>query len=144
MPDQSLQQKRYVTNGVGVPRSNAQISHAVVVNDACYVGGQLSVDKTGCYQRGDIRQEAKRAFENLFATLQAAGFTPDDVVYLELAFDDLDDLSVVSELYNQLFHEKVRPCRTVSEVFKLPYGALFRVSGVAIKGPSKPNSAEGS
>lgn len=144
MPDQLLPAKRYITSGAAVPPSRAQISHAVVVNNTCYVGGQLSVGASGSYQRGDIKQEAKQAFNNLFAVLRAAGFAQDDIVYLELAFDNLGDLPVVSELYNQMFREESRPCRIVNEVSGLPYDALFRVNGVAVKGSNNHNFSGGS
>jgi len=132
MLSQSHNPKRYITEGENVPPSRAQISHAVVAGNTCYVGGQLSVDQSGRFLPGDIREQALQSFNNFFSVLTAAGFSRDDIVFLDLGFSDLSELSIVSELYNELFTEGNRPSRIVNEVARLPYDALFRVAGVAI------------
>ena len=73
------------------------------------------------------------AFNNLFAALVAAGFTKDDLVYIDLAFTDLAELKQVNGLFAELFPEGRRPARTVYQAAALPYGGKIKVQGVAVR-----------
>jgi 2-iminobutanoate/2-iminopropanoate deaminase len=124
---------RYITSGPDLPAAPSPISQAVVAGDHCYVSGQLAVDATGAFRSGSVRDEAEMAFRNLFAALAAAGFSKDDLVYVDLAFIDLTDLKHVNALYGELFPEGKRPARTVYQAAALPYGGKVKVQGVAIR-----------
>ena len=82
--------KHYVTSGHELPQWPSPISHAVVANDTCYLSGQLSLDADGRYVPGTPAEEARRAFANLFRAIEAAGFSPRDLVFVDIAFSDLD------------------------------------------------------
>ncbi|MCF4126198.1 RidA family protein [Methylobacterium sp. SyP6R] len=125
--------RQHISFGPNVPPSRAGISHAVVINDICYIGGQLSVDMLGRYRAGTAEAEAINSFLNLFAVLSAAGFEVEDLVFLGLALAELDELPAISAIYNRLFRSGKRPARTVEQAAGLPYGARFRVNGVAIR-----------
>ncbi len=125
--------RRFIIEGDGLPRWTAPISHAVVVNDTCYLSGQLSVDASGEYVAGSAREEAERAFGNLFSAVRAAGFAVDDVTFVDVAFADLADLPQVNEVWEELFAEGRRPARTVCQAAALPYGGRIKVMGVAVR-----------
>lgn len=124
--------KRYVTHGEGLPKWAMPISHAVVVDNFCYLSGQLSVSQDGDYVPGTARDEGGRAFANLFAAIRAAGFTVEDLVFIDVAFSDLSDVAEINELYSELFPEGRRPARTIYQAAALPFGARIKVMGVAI------------
>jgi len=123
----------YIETGKNIPPSRAGISHAVVAGPICHIGGQLSIDLDGVFCPGTVQLQTKRSFDNFFAVLDEAGFMATDIVYLELAFKNINDLGTVSSIYNTYFPEHFRPCRTVHQVSALPYNAKIRVHGVAIK-----------
>jgi enamine deaminase RidA (YjgF/YER057c/UK114 family) len=125
--------KTFVTSGEGLPEWASPISHAVVVDNICYLSGQLSIDKSGKYIPGTAREEAARAFDNLFAAIAAADFAVSDLVFVDIAFIDLSDFGEINELYVQLFPEGKRPARTVYQAAALPYGGRIKVTGVAVK-----------
>lgn len=125
--------RKYVAGGEGLPKWTAPISHAVVVDNICYVSGQLSLDKAGKFVRGSVREQAKRAFENLFTAVKAAGFSVDDFVFIDVAFADLRDLAEVNALFAELFPEDRRPARTIYQAAALPFNGKVKVMGVAIK-----------
>jgi enamine deaminase RidA (YjgF/YER057c/UK114 family) len=125
--------KRFVTGGRDVPRWTSPISHAVVVDDICYLSGQLSLSEDGEYIPGTAREEAGRSFENLFAVLRAAGFAVEDLAFVDVAFADLADVVEVNALYMELFPEDRRPARTICQAAALPYGGRVKVAGVAIR-----------
>ena len=125
--------RRYITQGAGLPKWSVPISHAVVVGDICYLSGQLSVDESGVFVAGTTVQEARRAFGNLFAAVRAAGFSVSDLVFLDIAFIDLADVTQVNRLFAKLFPETMRPARTIYQAAALPFGGRVKVMGVAIR-----------
>lgn len=125
--------RTFVSHGEGLPNWSAPISHAVAVDNICYLSGQLSVDAQGSYVPGTAKEEAELAFRNLFAAARAAGFAGPDIVFVDIALIDLEDLGEVNAVYAALFPEAKRPARTVYQAAALPYGGRVKVMGVAVK-----------
>jgi 2-iminobutanoate/2-iminopropanoate deaminase len=125
--------RKHIVTGEGLPKWTAPISHAVVVDNICYISGQLSFDAKGKFVSGTVREEAERAFKNLFAAIKAADFSVDDLAFVDIAFADLRDLNEVNRLFAELFAEGKRPARTIYQVAALPFGGKVKVMGVAIK-----------
>ena len=124
----------YIVHVEGVPPSPSPISNAVVVGNQCWISGQLSVGPDGKYQPGTAAEEAERAFAHVFRIARAAGFDPQDIVYVDLAFIDLADIKEVNALYAALFPEGRRPARTVYQAAALPFGGRIKVQAVAARG----------
>jgi 2-iminobutanoate/2-iminopropanoate deaminase len=125
--------KIYINKGEGLPNWTNPISHAVVANNMCFVSGQLSVNLDGQYVCETAIKEAERAFENFFSVLKNAQFEKEDIVFIDIAFDNLENLPDINKLYIDLFPEDKRPARTVYEVQKLPFGAKIKIAGTAVK-----------
>ena len=125
--------RKFITDGEGLPKWASPISHAVVVNNTCYLSGQLSVNDIGEYVAGTAREEAERAFENLFSAVRAADFALEDITFIDIAFADLADLPEVNKVYAELFSAGRRPARTIYQAAALPYGGRVKVMGVAVK-----------
>lgn len=124
--------RTYITDVPGVPRSPSPISNAVVVGDTCHISGQLAVHDDG-YRAGTATEEAGRAFDLVFKVADAAGFGADDIVYVDIAFSDIErDLAEVNEVCRQRFSHY--PARTVYEAAKLPFGAKIKIQAIAMKG----------
>lgn len=128
-----MSNKKYIVDGEGLPKWSNPISHAVVVNNMCYVSGQLSVGIDGKYILGTALEEADLAFTNFFAALKSAGFDKNDVVFIDIAFDDLNDLPEINQLYMKLFPVDKRPARTVYQSEALPFGGKIKITGTAVK-----------
>ena len=125
--------RTFVSAGEGLPRWSAPISHAVAVNNTCYLSGQLSINESGNYIPGSAREEAVRAFNNLFAAARSAGFSIAEIVFIDIAFADLADVSEVNALFAELFPETARPARTIYQAAALPFGGKVKVMGVAVR-----------
>lgn len=132
-PKEPTAMRKFITEGEGLPKWASPISHAVVVNNICYLSGQLSIGASGEYIPGTERYEADRAFGNLFCAVRAAGFALEDITFIDLAFADLADLPQVNEVYTKLFAEGRRPARTIYQAAALPYGGRVKIMGAAIK-----------
>jgi 2-iminobutanoate/2-iminopropanoate deaminase len=122
---------KFIVDVPGVPASPSPISNAVVAGDTCHISGQLAVYEDG-YRAGTATEECERAFALIFAIAEHAGFNKDDIVYVDLAFSNLDDIGEVNEVYGRLFPVH-RPARTIYEAAKLPFGAKVKVQAVAMK-----------
>lgn len=125
--------RQFITQGEGLPKWSNPISHAVAAGNMCFISGQLSVSNDGKYCPGTPTEEAMLAFSNVFAAAKAAGFEKDEIVYVDLAFDDLSDLDEVNQVYITLFEEGRRPARTVYEAAALPFGGKIKVVATAVK-----------
>ncbi len=124
---------KYIVRAPDLAAAPSPISQAVVAGNHCYVSGQLAVDSSGTFRPGSAHDEADLAFRNVFAALAGAGFTRDDIVYVDLAFIDLADLKEVNELFGELFPEGRRPARTVYQAAALPYSGRVKVQAVAVR-----------
>lgn len=128
-----MTKKKYIISGEGLPQWSNPISHAVIVNNMCFISGQLSVGLNGDYVEGSIEEETNLAFANFFSALTNAGFTKEDVVFIDIAFDNLDDLPQVNAIFRSLFPKTQRPARTIYQAEKLPFGGKIKITGTAVK-----------
>jgi 2-iminobutanoate/2-iminopropanoate deaminase len=125
--------KTYITTGENIPTPTAPISNAVVAGNYCHVSGQLAVDKNGVFVGGTTLEQAQLAFNNVFAILKEAGFAKEDIVFIDLAFIDLKDISVINQFYDSLFETGRKPARTVYQAAALPFDGRIKVMAIAIK-----------
>ena len=65
-----MKDRKFITSGADLPQWSNPISHAVVVNNMCFISGQLSINVEGQYVAGTIKEEAVLAFANVFAALR--------------------------------------------------------------------------
>ena len=125
--------RRHIVSGDGLPAWPSPVSHAVVVDNTCYLSGQLALDAAGRLVPGTPAEEARLAFRNLFAALAAAGFERDDLVFVDVAFADLAAVPEVNAVFAELFPPDRRPARTIYQAGALPFGGKVKVMGVAMK-----------
>jgi 2-iminobutanoate/2-iminopropanoate deaminase len=133
--DHKLEQRmrHFIETAEGLPAWSSPISHAVVVDNLCFLSGQLSLAADGTYVPGTAREEAERAFANLFAATRAAGFAFGDIAFIDVAFVDLADAPAINALYAELFAPGARPARTIYQAAALPFGGRIKVSGIAVR-----------
>ena len=75
------------------PAAIGPYSQAVRSGNTVYLSGQIPLDPaTGALVEGDISVQARRAFDNLARSCEAAGGSFDDVVRLGLYLTDLGRL----------------------------------------------------
>ena len=128
-----MNSNKYITEDENLPKWNKPISHAVVANNMCFISGQLSVNRGGEFVFGSILEEAERAFRNFFSVIEHAGFAKEDIVFIDIAFNDLKDLPIVDQLYSDYFEENKRPARTIYQVDALPFDGKIKIMGTAVK-----------
>lgn len=108
-------------------------SHAVDGGTVVYLSGQTPIDPaTGKLVDGDITRQTEQCFTNLFAVLEAAGLTPDDVVKVNVFLTDMANFAAMNAVYGTMFC-KPYPARTTIGVASLPLGADVEIEMIARK-----------
>ena len=113
-------------------------SHATVVGDTVWIGGQIGTDATGkVVEPGDIVAQYGRAIHNVAIALRAAGFTPDDTVKLTYYVTDIkayrDSRPGLGAAYREFFRSDY-PASTLVEVRSLvDPDALIEIDAVAVR-----------
>jgi 2-iminobutanoate/2-iminopropanoate deaminase len=124
---------KFITSGKNFAASKAPISQAVVAGNYCHTSGQLAFDSEGNFKPGTVLEECVMTFDNIFAIAAAAGFSKEQIVFIDIAFIDLNDLPAITPYYNSLFEADRKPARTIYQAAALPMGAKIKVMAIAIK-----------
>lgn len=106
-------------------------SHAVESGDLIFLSGQTPIDsQTGKLVEGNIADQTKQSFVNLFQVLDAAGLTPDNVVKVNVFLTDMNNFAAMNEVYATQFAAPY-PARTTIGVASLPLGAQVEIEIIA-------------
>ncbi|MEO6685637.1 MAG: Rid family detoxifying hydrolase [Dyadobacter sp.] len=104
-------------------------SQAVKVNNTLYVSGQIAFEAS---QLGNIKIEAGAVMENIGHILKAAGFGYENVVKSNIYLKDMNDFTVVNEVYGQFFTNEP-PARETVQVARLPKDVNVEISVIAVE-----------
>lgn len=114
------------------PAAIGPYSQAVEVNGTVYTSGVIPViPETGEIPSGAAAQ-AKQALTNLRALLEASGCTMDQVIKTTVFIKNMDDFSLINEIYASFFTGKY-PARSCVEVARLPKDVQLEIEAVAVK-----------
>jgi len=124
---------RTVIQPPGRPDPRPRYSHAWKVGNTIYVAGQLATDASGkLVGANDMRAQARQAFENLAAVLEAAGASLADVVKTTVFITDMRHRDAYSEVRQQ-FYKGDPPASTLVQVVALAEpGALIEIEAIAV------------
>lgn len=122
-----------IVNTDQAPAAIGAYSQAVEKNGMLFISGQIPVDPAaGEIVSGDVKEQTKQSMENLKAILTEADYTLADVVKCEVFISDMDNFSMVNEVYAEYF-TKDEPARACVEVARLPKDVLVEIAAVAVK-----------
>lgn len=114
------------------PKAVGPYSQAVSANGMLYCSGQIPLDPvTQEIVSGGVQEQTYQVMENLKAVLEAADSSFDQVVKATIFVKDMNDYSVINEVYGSYFAEKP-PARECVEVSRLPKDVLVEVSVIAV------------
>jgi 2-iminobutanoate/2-iminopropanoate deaminase len=115
-----------------VPSAIGPYSQAVRVGELLFISGQLGIDPTNGELAEEIEKQTKQAFENLKAILEAGGSSLEEVVKVNVFLRNMDNFSVMNEIYASYFTEQF-PARCCVEVSKLPKEAEVEIDVIALR-----------
>jgi 2-iminobutanoate/2-iminopropanoate deaminase len=107
-------------------------SPAVGVGEFVFLSGQIPLDAEGKIVGFTPKDQARKALENLRATLAAADLGTADVVKTTIFLKDMDDFGAVNEVYAEFFAEPY-PARSTVQVARLPKDVRIEIEAIAVR-----------
>lgn len=124
---------RHTIETENAPEAIGPYSQAVQVDETLYLAGQVGIDpQLGELVSDSLHMQVWQAMDNLEAVLDAAGFSMNDVVEVQVFMIDIDQFSEFNELYESYFNT-APPARAVVEVSRLPLDAKIEIKMTAVK-----------
>ncbi len=111
--------------GTGSP-----FSGAVLTDDTLYISGMLGVENGA--PPADPAQEARNVLNAIQGTLEEAGMTMDDLVYVQIFCSDVEHYAVFNEVYRTYFTD-VFPARAFIGAGTLLFDARFEIQAIAVR-----------
>ena len=113
------------------PNAIGPYAQAISVGNIVYTSGQLGINPaTGKLEEG-IEAQTHMSLKNLQASRAEKGMTLDDVVKTTVFVKNLDDFTVVNQIYGNYFTEY--PARSCVQVAKLPMDGLVEIECIACR-----------
>jgi reactive intermediate/imine deaminase len=104
-------------DGVVTP---AGYSHAMRVGDLVFVAGQVPIDESGAVVgAGDMAAQARQAFVNLAAVLEAAGSSIRHIAKLTYFVRDIGAVASIRAVRDEFIDVAAPPASTLVEVSRL-------------------------
>ncbi|MBB3123003.1 2-iminobutanoate/2-iminopropanoate deaminase [Mesoflavibacter sabulilitoris] len=109
-------------------------NQAVLNGNTLYTSGQIAFNpETNELVLDDIKTETKQVMENLKAVLEAAEMTFENVIKTSIFISDMNNFSLINEVYGSYFNEDTAPARETVEVANLPKFVNVEISMIASK-----------
>ena len=124
--------KKEVIQSNKAPQAIGIYSQAVKVGNTVYLSGQIPlVPGMMELEKGDMRAQIARVFENLKAVAIAAGGDLSDIVKLNVFLTDLAHFPLVNEAMSKYFQQPY-PARATIGVAALPKGAAVEMDAIMV------------
>lgn len=110
-------------------------NQAVLTGNMLYTSGMIAIDPaTNELALGNsIKEETTLVMENLKAILEESGMTFENVVKTSIFISDMNNFSLINEVYGQYFNSETAPARETVEVANLPKFVNVEISCIAVK-----------
>ena len=106
-------------------------SQAVEAGGFLFCSGQIAIDpKTNQCDTGPIEEQTKQVLENIRAVLEEAGLGFQNVIKTTIFLTNMNDFTVVNEVYSRYFTEDP-PARSTIAVAGLPKGVHVEIEVLA-------------
>ncbi len=117
----------------GVPAdAKAPFSSSVLAGDTLYLAGVLDLDPVTRKTGATPRDSARLVMEALRKSVEGAGLTMDDLVWVQVFATDLTTFNEFGAVYAEYFKGPL-PARSFVAVAGLMGGARFEVNGIAVR-----------
>lgn len=123
-----------IINSDKAPAPIGPYNHSVLTGNLLFISGQIPFNQaTETLVTTGIADEAKQVMANLEAILTEAEMTFDNVVKATIFLTDMDNFSIVNEIYGSHFNTDNAPARECVQVVKLPRNVNVEISMIASK-----------
>ena len=114
------------------PGAIGPYSQAVRAGDLVFASGQIPIDPaTGEFVGPGIAEQTEQVLRNLAAVFEAAGVGMNQVVKTTVFLVDMNDFTVMNEVYGRFFGEEP-PARATVQAARLPRDAKVEIEAIAV------------
>jgi 2-iminobutanoate/2-iminopropanoate deaminase len=122
-----------ISSGPGLP-PGFPFSLAGEANGILFISGMPALDAAGKFAPGTFDEEADRAWANVAAIAEAAGYTADDLLYVQVVLGDMGNYGDINDWWRRRFPDPARaPARLTYQAGALPFGAKIEFQAVAAR-----------
>ncbi|HCM89751.1 MULTISPECIES: RidA family protein [Vagococcus] len=100
--------------------------------DMLFVSGQLPINAVNGEMPNDVLEQTKQSLTNLKAIVEESGASMENIVKTTIFLADMNDFTVVNEVYGSFFEEPF-PSRSTIEVARLPKDAKVEIEAIVVK-----------
>jgi reactive intermediate/imine deaminase len=125
-------QRRHFKRMDDAVRAPLPFSDGVLVGDTLYLAGKIGIDPKTGRAHENLDQEIRLALDAMKETLQEAGMSMDDLVYVQVFCSDLSLYDPFNRIYRTYFAEKF-PARAFIGSGPLLRSGRFEIQGIAVK-----------
>jgi 2-iminobutanoate/2-iminopropanoate deaminase len=118
--------------GAVAPGAGPAFSGAVLAGDTLYVSGTTDTDRATGKPPEDPAAGAKLVMDNIKRTVEGAGFTMNELTWVQVFASDLAYYEAFNRVYRTYFTGPL-PARAFLGAGSLLGGAHFEVMGIAVK-----------
>ena len=129
-PDVAAQERRYVGARSATDSTALPFSGAVLVGNTLYLSGSIGLE--GGQVPATPEEEARNVMNNIKATIEEAGMTMDDLVFVQVFCSDVQHYAAFNSVYRTYFTKEFPP-RAFVGAGTLLFEARFEVQGIAVK-----------
>lgn len=123
--------RRYINPRTAADTSQPPFSGAVQVGKTLYLSGDIGVDENGKVP-DTAEAEARLLLNSVQATLKEAGYTMDDLVFVQVFCSDVKHYDDFNKVYRTYF-KKEFPARAFIGAGRLLFDARFEMQGIAVQ-----------
>jgi 2-iminobutanoate/2-iminopropanoate deaminase len=125
------QGRRYIDPRTAADKGQPPFSQAVEIGNTLYLSGEIGLDSN---QRVPDRAEgeARLLLDRVQATLKKAGYTMDDLVFVQIFCSDVKHYDAFNAVYRGYFKREF-PARAFIGSGTLLFNARFELQGIAVK-----------
>jgi 2-iminobutanoate/2-iminopropanoate deaminase len=121
-----------IASGAGLP-AGFPFSLATAAGGVCFISGMPALAPDGSFQAGTFAQEAARAWHNVVAIADAAGYGMSEIVYVQCVLGDINDYAALNDWWRGEFDDVAQaPARFTYQAGALPFGAKIEIQAVAV------------
>jgi 2-iminobutanoate/2-iminopropanoate deaminase len=110
----------------------AAYSNAILVGDTLYISGNIGLDPKTQKAPEKIDDEIKNLLDSYKTLLTQAGFSMDDLVYVQISCTDLSLYDKFNAMYKSYFTKDL-PARQFIGVASLLRGGHFEMQAIAVR-----------
>jgi 2-iminobutanoate/2-iminopropanoate deaminase len=98
----------------------------------CFISGMPSVDADGSFASGTFEEETERAWRNVVSIADAAGYSVEEILYVQCLLGDIGDYSALNDWWRRQFPDvSTAPARCTFQAGALPFGAKVELQAIA-------------